>query len=148
MTIHFEDPRAAAADIAYRRRALKTNAGIYARRHRPRLLPLLSDSNALRTAYIRQMDWLGSEHDWRPDDARRISALASDISRFGNLRPPAAAEECQWHADRLRELVRQHGTLAQLEREYRPAATWTIAARSKGRRRGGPPRQKVRGFLA
>ena len=147
MTIYLEDPRAAAADIVFRRRALKVNSGIYARRHAPRLLPLLAGSGVLRARHIGQVAWLEAEHDWRAEDARRVSELAGDVVRFGNLRP-ALAQDCQWHADRLRELVRQHAALARLEAAHRPVAAWSAADPGKARRRGRSTRQKARGFLA
>lgn len=147
MIARFEDPRAMTADIAFRRRALKVNCGIYSRRHGPRLLPVLADSRALRACYIGQVAWLGAERDWRPEDARRLSELASDIARFGRLRP-AIAEVCQWHADRLRELVRQHAALARLEAEHGPAARWPVAASGTGRCCGGSTRTKRRSLPA
>jgi hypothetical protein len=124
MTRYTEDERrAAAADIAFRRRALMVNSGIYARRHSGRLMLVLAGGGAIRARYIGQVAWLGSERDWRPQDARRLAELADEIGRFGALRPDVA-EACQWHAERLHELVRQHAVLARLEAERRLAPAW------------------------
>lgn len=118
--------RAAAADVAFRRRALKVNGGIYARRHAPRLMPLLVGAGLLRARYIAVTDWLGSERDWRPEDARRLAALAEEIVSLGRWRR-YNVETCQWHADRLRELVRQHDVLARLETRFRTLPAWPTA---------------------
>ena len=118
------------AEIAFRRRALHTNSGIHARRNGPALLPVLSDAG-IRTRYIAQMAWLGSEADWREADAQRIGALAAEIVRFGRDREPEIAEICAWHAARLRELVGQHAALHRLEAAQRPASPWPAARTSR-----------------
>jgi hypothetical protein len=123
MTDHTDDHRSAVADITFRRRALKVNGGIYARRHAPRLKPLLIGAGPLRARYIAVTEWLGSERDWRPEDARRLAAMAEEIDRLG-LRCRDGAEACDWHANRLRELVRQHDVLAKLEAGLCPLPAW------------------------
>jgi hypothetical protein len=119
MTHQTDDHRAAAADIAFRRRALRVNAAIYARRHGHHLMPLLEGLVPLRTRFVAVTDWMETERDWRPEDARRLSPLADEIHALGRRRVEVA-EIGEWHADRLRELVRQHDVLARLEARLRP----------------------------
>lgn len=121
-----EERRAAATDIAFRRRALKVNGGIYARRHAPRFMPVLVGAGMIRARYIGQIAWLDSERDWRPEDARRLLGIANEIARLGRFQP-GVAETCRWHAERLRELVRQHVALARLEARHQPNPAWPIA---------------------
>jgi hypothetical protein len=150
MTRHTENERrAAAADIAFRRRALMVNSGIYARRHSGRLMPVLAGGGTIRARFIGQVAWLGSERDWRPQDARRLAELADEIGRFGALRPDVA-EACRWHADRLGELVRQHAVLARLEAEHRPFPAWPAGRErpATALRRDAWIRAKVRGLRA
>jgi hypothetical protein len=123
MTDQTNDHRSAVADVTFRRRALKVNGGIYARRHAPRLMPLLVGTGSFKVRYIAVTDWLGSERDWRLEDARRLAALAEEIVGLGRRRSDSA-EVCEWHADRLRELVRQHDVLAQLEATLCPLPAW------------------------
>ncbi len=78
-----DETRAAAADIAFRRRALKVNGGIYARRHAPHLMPVLAGAGMIRSRYIGQIAWLEAEWDWRPEDARRLLDIADEIARLG-----------------------------------------------------------------
>jgi hypothetical protein len=138
MTTHSNDEcRAVAADIAFRRRALKVNSGIYARRHAPRLKPLLGGAGTITARYIGQIAWLESERDWRPQDARCLLEIADEIARLGRFQP-GIAETCQWHADRLRELVEQHAVLARLEIKHQPGLAWPIA---RGRPAASPHRR-------
>jgi hypothetical protein len=150
MSRHTEDERrAAAADIAFRHQALKINGGIYARRHGPGLMPVLAGGGAIATRYVGQILWLGSEQEWRLQDARRLAELADEIGRFGAVRP-GVAETCQWHADRLRELVRQHAVLARIEAERCLTPAWP-AGRERlagASRRGAWTRLKTRGLGA
>jgi hypothetical protein len=130
-----DDRRCDRTEIVFRRRALQTNCGIHARRNGPALLSVLSGAG-IRARYIAQMEWLGSEADWREADARRIGELAAEIRRFGHNRAPAIAETCDWHAARLRELVSQHAVLRQLESRQCSTSLWPEAGMGKaGRRR-------------
>ena len=130
MTDQTDDHRAVAADVTFRRRALKVNSGIYSRSHAPRLMPLLVGAAPLRTRYIAVTEWLGSERDWRPENARRLATIAEEIVRLG-LRRCDSAEAFEWHADRLRELVRQHTELVRLELKLRPLPAWPMAPARK-----------------
>lgn len=130
MTDQTNDYRAAAADVAFRRRALKVNGGIYARRHAPRLMPLLASAGSLRSRYLAVTEWLASERDWRAEDARRLATIAEEIVRLGRRRHDGA-EACGWHSDRLRELVRQHDVLTQLEAKLCPLPAWPVAPARK-----------------
>lgn len=130
-----DEHRCDRAEIALRRRALRTNCGIHARRNGPDLLPVLFGAE-IRARYSAQMSWLGSEATWREADARRIGELATDIARFGRNREPKIEEACAWHAARLRELVAQHAALHRLEADQRPVSPWpTAPARNPGSRR-------------
>ena len=131
-----EERRFDEADITFRRSALRTNSGIHARRHGPALLPVLSGAG-IRTRYIAQMAWLGSEAVWRDTDARRIGEIAAEIVRFGRGREPEIAETCEWHAARLRELVSQQAVLRRLEGQQCRPSPWPDAAA-----RTSPPRRK------
>jgi hypothetical protein len=129
MTHLSEDARpAAAADIAYRRRALKVNGGIYGRRHGPELLPLLAGST-IRGRFAAAVEWLASEPHWAAADARRISGLSAEIGRFGRLRPQIA-EVCDWHAARLAELVSQYRAVALLEAKHCRGSRWLAAPKT------------------
>jgi hypothetical protein len=134
-----------AADVVFRRRALRVNSAIYARRCGPRLPPVLAGAGAMRARHLAMVAWLESGRNRRPEDARRVVGLAADIARLGRLRP-GVAEDCEWHAARLRELVRQHAVVAQLEAEQRPGPAWPAAReRSVAKaRRGAPSRAKPR----
>jgi hypothetical protein len=123
MKIDTKDQRAMAAEVAFRQRALGANRRIYARRHGPSLMSLLAGAGGLRARYIGQLASLEAETVWGADHARRLAELADEIDRYGCLRPEIA-ETCAWHADRLRELVRQHAVLAQLEKAHRLHAAW------------------------
>jgi hypothetical protein len=123
MDTHIKDQRQAALEIAYRRRALRVNSAIYARRHGPGFLPLLTGGGVLRARYIAELARLESEKGWCLADARWLADIAQDIASFGRLRQEIS-EACGWHADRLRELVRQHAAIAQLENVHRPLLVW------------------------
>jgi hypothetical protein len=125
-----DERRCERMEIVFRRRALQTNSGIYARRYGPDFLSVLSCAG-FRARYIAQMGWLGSEADWREADAVRIRELAGEIARFGRTREPAIAESCDWHAARLRELVSQHAALRQIETRQRSTSPWPHAGREK-----------------
>jgi hypothetical protein len=133
--IHIENDRSPdPADIAFRRRALQTNSAIYARRG-PLLLPVLSGTG-IRTRYCATTEWLSSEPSWSDADARRVGALAAEIRRFGRGSAPEIAELCDWHADRLCELVNQHAALRRLEAGRCAASPWQKAVpRRPGSRR-------------
>lgn len=130
MTHQTDDHRAAAADIAFRRRALRVNAAIYARRYGHHLMPLLEGLAPLRMRYVAITDWMQGGRDWCPEDARRLSTLAEEILALGRRRVEVA-ETCEWHADRLRELVRQHDVLARLEARLCPRPAWPTAPARK-----------------
>jgi hypothetical protein len=133
--IHIENDRSPdPADIAFRRRALQTNSAIYARRSGPLLLPVLSGTG-IRTRYCATTEWLGSETFWSDADARRVGALAAEVRRFGHGRAPEIAERCDWHADRLSELVNQHAALRRLETGRCAASPWQKAAPRRPRSR-------------
>jgi hypothetical protein len=133
--LHIKTDRSAdPADIAFRQRALQTNSAIYARRHGPLLLPVLSGAG-IRARYGATTEWLGSETSWSDADARRVGAVAAEIRRFGRSRPPEIAELCNWHADRLCELVNQHAALRRLEASRHTTSTWPDAASRDPRRR-------------
>jgi hypothetical protein len=128
------DQSADLADIAFRQRALQNNSAIYARRNGPLLLPVLSGAG-ITARYGATMEWLNSEPSWGDADARRVGALAAEIRRFGRSRAPEIAERCDWHADRLCELVNQHAALRRLESSRRTASYWPDAASRDPRRR-------------
>lgn len=137
------DRCATAADIAFRRRALKVNCGIYARRHALDLASALVGTGALRDRYTAAIAWFDSEQDWRAEDAKRIAAIAEEIARLGR-RSPDVAETCCWHADRLREFVGQHAALARLQADHRASPAWPVDAA----RRRAPARRGSRSFGA
>jgi hypothetical protein len=108
------DHRSDQSDIAFRRRALRTNGSIYARRYGPALLALLS-SPGIRTRCGAQIARLGSEQALQDADASRLRELAAEIARFGRIQAPECGAACEWHAARLRELVNQHAVLRRIE---------------------------------
>ena len=101
-----------AADLAFRRRALTVNCNIYALRHAPRFVPLLT--RGMRGRYVARVATLGTERACTQEDSRRVAALADEIDALGSQRP-RIAETCRWHAARLRELVGQHAAIVRLE---------------------------------
>lgn len=122
------------------------NSAIYARRHGPGLLPLLTGVGVLRVRYIAELARLESEKGWSLADARRLADIAQDIARLGRLRPQIA-ETCGWHSDRLRELVRQHAAIAQLENVRRPVLAWSnqdLSTQGHPRRRKQSKARRVR----
>lgn len=98
-----------------------------------------SSARALCARYAGATAWLASERDWRPEDARRLAAVAEEVARLGRTRRDAA-ERCQWHADRLRELVRQHAVLVGLEAKHLPCPAWPVA---RDRLRAGARRKAL-----
>ena len=50
-----------AADIAFRRRCLTVNTGIYTRRFGSAALALLPEGSAVRRRFAAELDWMGSE---------------------------------------------------------------------------------------
>ena len=106
-------------------------------------LPLLTGTSALRARYIAELARLESEKSWDLADARRLADIAQDIARLGQLRPQIA-ETCGWHADRLRELVRQHAAIVQLEKLHRPLLVWSRPAGVPQAHRPRPKRARTR----
>lgn len=119
--------RAALTDLTFRRRALTTNAGIYARRHAADLLKAVAGARGRAEAErLRgQLAWLGTEGDWDRFRARRLAELATNLARAAKLRRvDDGAEGIGWHADRLLELARQHQEIARLEAELAAMPAW------------------------
>jgi hypothetical protein len=88
-------PPALAADLAFRRRALTVNCNIYALRHAPRFVPLLT--RGMRGRYIARVTALGTERACTPEHFRRVATLADEIDALGSQRP-RIAETCRWHS--------------------------------------------------
>jgi hypothetical protein len=118
------DPTAS-VDVAFRRRCLTVNSGIYARRYGRAALTLMPEGSAVRRRLAAELEWMNSERAWTPDDQRRIATLCAEILRHAR-RAPEPLEHWWWHAARLRELLRQYETVVAIERERKESrdATW------------------------
>lgn len=114
------DPR---ADVAYRRRCLTANTGIYARGYGPAALALLPDGSAIRRRFAGELAWMGSEPAWASCDERRIATLCAELLRHSH-RAPEPPEYWRWHAARLRELMRQYEAGVAIERRLSPVVAW------------------------
>jgi hypothetical protein len=113
----------ARTDVAFRRRALTVNTGIYARRFGKTALPLLPESSALRRRYAAELDWMSSESSWTSRDQRRIATLCAELLRHSH-NAPEPLEHWRWHVARLRELIQQYDALVAVERKLIRIATW------------------------
>jgi hypothetical protein len=134
-----------AGDIAYRRRCLTVNSGIYARRYGMAALALLPEGSAVRRRYAAELGWMGSESGWSPHDQRRIATLCAELLRHAHC-APESLEHWRWHVARLRELLRQYEAVVAIERKLSRVATWpcrpfpargktTVRQRARQRRR-------------
>ena len=108
------DPQVA-ADIAFRRRCLTVNTGIYTRRFGSAALALLPEDSAVRRRFAAELHWMASESAWSSQDERRIATLCAELLRHAH-RAPEPREQWWWHVTRLRELLRQYQALVAVER--------------------------------
>jgi hypothetical protein len=127
-----------AADIAFRRRCLTVNSGIYARRYGTGALALLPEQSAVRRRMTIELDWLRSETCWTPQDERRIATLCAEILRQ-TRRTPEHLEVLWWHTARLRELLKQYAALAALERTMLQKSVWQTTPAHAPRRWAAAP---------
>lgn len=132
-----------AADIAFRRRCLTVNSGIYARRHGEAALALLPENAAVRRRLAAEMEWLRSEAGWTSHDERRIAALCAEILRHAR-RAPEHLELLWWHAARLRELLNQYAAIAALERTLTRNSVWHSVPAPAPRKARRPSSRRAR----
>jgi len=125
------------ADLVFRERALRTNFGIYARRHAPALPTLLATGSAQDADRARLVfNDLAQDAAWTQQTTRRIRRIVAHLNRLKVDGPAAEPEGAHWHAARLLELVRQFEAIDRIRARLRPTAVWTLPDRSQSNSAG------------